>query len=72
MGMPGPVEFFVLFVLLLVIGIVVLLVLRGGGQGSGGNGAGEDRDARQILDERYARGELGRDEYQQMRQDIEG
>jgi putative membrane protein len=71
MGMPGPVELFVLFVLLLVIGIVVLLVLRGGGQGSGGNSAGEDLDARQILDERYARGELNRDEHEQMRGDIE-
>ena len=27
--------------------------------------------ARQILDERYARGEIGRDEYEQVRQDIE-
>ena len=60
-----------IFVLLLVVGIVVLLFLRGGVRGSGGNGAGEDSDARQLLDERYARGELGRDEYRQMRQDIE-
>ena len=27
--------------------------------------------ARQILDERYARGEIGRDEYEQVRRDIE-
>lgn len=27
-GMPGPVELFILFILLIVIGIVVLLVLE--------------------------------------------
>ena len=70
MGAPGPTELLI-FVLLLVVGIVVLLFLRGSVRGSGGNGAGEDSDARQLLDERYARGELGRDEYRQMRQDIE-
>jgi uncharacterized membrane protein len=33
-------------------------------------GTGQANSARQILDERYARGELARDEYEQMRQDI--
>lgn len=72
MGMPGPVELLILFVLLLVVGIVVLVFLISGRKGSNSNGAGsEGQDARQLLDERYARGELGRDEYQQMREDIE-
>jgi uncharacterized membrane protein len=35
--------------------------LRGGGN-----------DAKRILDERYARGEISRHEYQQMRKDLEG
>lgn len=30
----------------------------------------EDRSARQILDERYASGEISRDEYERMRRDI--
>lgn len=30
------------------------------------------RSALEILDERYARGEIGRDDYHRMRQDIEG
>lgn len=46
--------------------VVVWLVLRGGSQS-----AGEVRDARQILDERHAGGELDRDEYERMRRDIE-
>ena len=29
------------------------------------------RTAREILDERYARGEIGREEYERMRQDIQ-
>ncbi len=32
----------------------------------------EGRSARSILDERYARGEIGREEYEGMRRDIEG
>lgn len=71
MGAPGPTELLI-FVLLLVVGIVVLLFFRGGRRSSGGRSAGHgEQDARQTLDERYARGELGRDEYRQMRQDIE-
>ncbi|MDQ4106389.1 MAG: SHOCT domain-containing protein [Actinomycetota bacterium] len=30
-----------------------------------------DRSARRLLDERYARGEISRDEYERMRRDIE-
>jgi uncharacterized membrane protein len=33
-------------------------------------GLGRSHTARQILDERYARGEIGREEYEQMRRDI--
>ncbi|MGB3634530.1 MAG: SHOCT domain-containing protein [Rubrobacteraceae bacterium] len=70
MGMPGPTELLIVL-FLVVVGIVVLLVLMGGRRGSGRNSAGDDQDARQILDERYARGELGDDEYRQMRQNME-
>lgn len=72
MGMPGPTELLILFVLLLVAGIVVLLVMMRNFRGSGGKDAEHTRgQARRLLDERYARGEIGREEYQQMRRDIE-
>lgn len=38
--------------------------------GEHGRGGGES--AHDILDRRYARGEISRDEYQRMRQDMEG
>ena len=63
-----------LFGLLLFIGIVLLIVLvvrvlsggssRGGGSGAGGAAAGPSR-ARQILDERYAKGELTAEQYRE-------
>ncbi|CAN5767137.1 hypothetical protein BH23ACT11_BH23ACT11_14120 [soil metagenome] len=71
MGMPGPTEFFIVF-LLALIGIVILLVLLRSSRSTDTRQAGKDKDARQILDERYARGELDRDTYDQMRQDVEG
>lgn len=72
MGMPGPTELLISFVFLLAAGIVVLLVMMGSLRGSGGKGAEHTPgQARQLLDERYARGEIGREEYQQIRRDIE-
>lgn len=32
----------------------------------------KDRSARSILEQRYARGEISREDYQQMKKDIEG
>lgn len=58
---------------LLVIGGVVLLVvwlLHQGAPASAGP-IGERR-ALEILRERYARGEISREEYEQMRRDLEG
>jgi putative membrane protein len=51
----------------LIIAAVVLLVraLVGGQWGSGQAGGG--RSARQVLDERFARGEIDRDEYEEKR-----
>lgn len=68
--MPGrPTEFLILLILLILVGIVFLVLrARGASQESTRDNIS---DSRRILDERYARGELGRDEYQKMRQDIE-
>lgn len=62
-----------LFWLLLIIGVVLLVVVAarvlGGGvtRGDGGDGRapGERSRARQVLDERYARGEIATEEYQE-------
>ena len=61
-----------LFWLLLVTGVVVLLVVAvraiGGGTTGGGRGSApvsRRSRARQVLDERYARGEIATEEYRE-------
>ncbi len=71
MGVPGPTEFLILL-FLLVTGGAVLLFLTGRRRSSDSPTGPESRDAQQVLDERYAKGDIGREEYRQMRQDIEG
>ena len=62
----GPV--FMIALLALLIGLIVALVRwLGGGSEDGGRRV---RTARDILDERYARGEIDREEYQRRRNDI--
>ncbi|WP_226826939.1 MULTISPECIES: SHOCT domain-containing protein [Acidithiobacillaceae] len=65
-----PFLFFLLCILL------VVLFLRGGmGTSCGGFGghrhATRGEDARAILDSRYARGEISREEWERMRRDLE-
>lgn len=60
---------FVLFWVTVIVGIVLLmrwLTLTGR---SGGNAA---ESAKDILKKRYARGEIGKEEYQEKLRDIEG
>jgi putative membrane protein len=64
----GPL--FMVLPLALLVALIVLLVRWLGG-GSGG-ADGRVRTARDILDERYARGEIDREEYQRRRDDIAG
>jgi putative membrane protein len=60
---------------LLTIGLVILLVVlilpfvRSLGSGAAGP---RERTARDILDERYAKGEIDREEYLRRRQDVAG
>jgi uncharacterized membrane protein len=67
-------------VLLLVGGLLVALIVGGGGllrQGGGADLAGRSgerpqRTAREVLDERLARGEINPEEYEEIRARIEG
>lgn len=70
-----------LFWVLIIVGIVLLVLLAvrlfSGGSNRGGNGTGTQRSAsgtstaKQILDERYARGELDTEEYRERLKGLE-
>lgn len=70
MGTPGPTELMILLFLLVIAGVVLVFVIRGKSRSSGEE-TKQTGDARQILDERYARGEISGEEYRQIRHDIE-
>ncbi len=70
-----------------ILGILLLLLFLGGlivllglgvwaliryGQRQGDRGAGAGGRALEILKERYARGEMTREEYEERRRDLEG
>ncbi|NDU92332.1 MAG: SHOCT domain-containing protein [Ferrovum sp.] len=61
-----------IFPLLFII-VMLLVLFRGSSwsicSGHGRHGRGES--ARELLDKRYARGEISREEYQQIKNDIE-
>lgn len=52
----------------LIVGAIVLALRSGGNRGGGG----PPRSPREILDERYARGEIDQAEYRRRREDLEG
>ncbi len=55
----------------LVIVVLVALVRTFAGPRSPGGPGGPEKSALDILKERYARGEIGREEYEQMKKDLE-
>ena len=59
----------VLFWILVILGIVILVRWIAGG--SPGTGQTPVKTALDILKERYARGEIGREEFEQKKRDIE-
>ncbi len=65
----GPL-FMLIFTVLVVIGLVLLIrYLVGQGRPAGGGGGRQPMD---ILKERYARGEITREQYERMRDDLKG
>lgn len=67
MGFGGP--FMVLFWVLVIVVIVVLVKWIVDQSPAGKRGS--DKSALEILRERYARGEIDREEYEQKRRDLE-
>ncbi len=64
--------FMILFWALIILGVAALvkwLAAGGGGGEQGGSPASRPMD---ILKERYARGEITRDQFEQMRRDLGG
>ena len=59
----------IMVVLTIVVILVVLFVSRGMFVGNAGRDAASS-SARKILDERYAKGEIDREQYEQMKKDI--
>lgn len=52
--------------------LCVVFMFRGPGWLMGGHGRNHrEENAREILDRRYAKGEINREEYQRMRKDLE-
>ena len=64
-----------LFMLIFWGGLILLAVwlvraLFSSNSGRDLNAGGKDQNARQILDQRYARGEISREQYEIMKQDL--
>ena len=51
--------------------LVVRWAVAAGIRDAGGEGVARVRTAREILDERYARGEIGPEDYERVRRDLE-
>ncbi|HEX8013342.1 MAG TPA: SHOCT domain-containing protein [Casimicrobiaceae bacterium] len=61
--------FMILFWVLVIVGIVVLVKWMADQSHAGGGS--RDKSAIEILRERYARGEINREEYEQKKRDLE-
>jgi putative membrane protein len=59
-----------LLLLAALVVVVVLLLTRSSTRGKGATRGPPSRTPMEILQERYARGEITREEYQEMRRDI--
>lgn len=61
-----------IFPLTFLVVMLVLLIRGGGSPMCGGHGTPKREDgARELLNQRYARGEISREEYQQVKKDLE-
>lgn len=67
----GPGFGWIFMILVLVLIVVGIAALAKWFSSSGGPGAGADMRPLDILKERYARGDITREQYEQMRRDLE-
>lgn len=66
----GPWEWFpLMWIFPLIFLVVILLIVFRGGRGMRTHD--REESAKEILDRRYARGEIGQEEYQRMKKDLE-
>ena len=66
-GLFGGGMWLIWIVLIVVLVLVLRAVIL---PGTGQNGGRSGKTAREVLDERYARGEIDKDEYEQKRRDL--
>lgn len=59
-----------LWLAILAVGFVVLVRLPRRGAGGGGTADGAEETALDILKKRYARGEIGKEEFEQKKRDL--
>ncbi len=71
-GWWGPFPMMWIFPLIFLV-VMVIFLFRGNGWPMCGGRRMNDREesVKEILDRRYARGEISREEYQQMKKDLE-
>ena len=73
LGWFGMILVWVIPLILVVVGIKYLMSDGGSGSGHSANGhQSQQSRALAVLEERYAKGEIGRDEFMQKRDDIGG
>ena len=71
-GWWSPFPMMWIFPLIFLVVVLLFFFRSGGGPMCGGRGTREsEQTAREILDRRYARGEISSEEYQQMKKDLE-
>lgn len=68
-GMGFGLIFMILFWGLIIFGVIAIIKWLAGASGKAGTAA--PKSARQVLDERYARGEIDREEFEQKKRDLE-
>jgi putative membrane protein len=69
-GIPG-LGMILVWVVIIVAVVALVRLLAGGFQGRAGGFQGRGTSARQLLDERFARGEIDRQEYEEKRRLLE-
>lgn len=74
MCMHGPWEWFPMMWIfpMLFLVVILLFLLRGGRPMCGSGERGKEESAREIIDRRYAKGEITKEEFERMKKDIQG